>query len=132
MADRITLTGLTVFGRHGVFEHERRDGQPFVVDVTIWLDLSRAAATDDLQLTVNYAEIAEIAGAVVAGEPRDLIETVSAEIADTLLARFAGSGVHAVEVTVHKPQAPIPADFADVAVTARRSLRHGRAEEARG
>lgn len=127
MADRIMLTGLKVRGHHGVFEHEKRDGQDFVVDVTVWLDLAPAAEADDLTRTVNYAELAELAGAVIAGEPRDLIETVAAEIADGVMNRFGPShGVHAVEVTVHKPGAPIPMDFADVAVTARRSVRGGR------
>lgn len=127
MADRITLTGLKVRGHHGVFEHERRDGQDFVVDVTVWLDLAPAAETDDLTRTVNYAELAALAGAVIAGEPRDLIETVSAEIADGVMATFGPThGIHAVEVTVHKPQAPIPMDFADVAVTSRRSVRGSR------
>jgi dihydroneopterin aldolase len=125
MADRITLTGLRVDGRHGVFEHEKRDGQTFVVDVTLWLDLTTAAATDDLANTVDYGALAQLAAGIVAGEPRDLIETVAAEIADAVMARYAGA-VHAVEVTVHKPQAPIPLDFADVAVTARRSVRGGR------
>lgn len=122
MADRITLTGLTVTGHHGVFEHEKRDGQPFVVDLTVWLELTEAAATDDLTRTVHYGELAELAAGVVAGPPRDLIETVAAEIADAVMARYP---VHAVEVTVHKPQAPIPLDFADVAVTIRRSVRRG-------
>jgi dihydroneopterin aldolase len=118
VADRITLTGLRVRGRHGVFEHERRDGQDFVVDITLWLDLRQAAATDDLTHTVHYGELAERAAAVVAGEPRDLIETVAAEIAE---AEMADDRVLAVEVTVHKPSAPIPLSFADVAVTVRRS-----------
>ena len=123
MADRITLTGLRVRGRHGVFEHERRDGQDFVVDITLWLDLRQAAATDDLAHTVHYGELAERAAAVVAGEPRDLIETVAAEIAD---AEMADDRVLAVEVTLHKPSAPIPLSFADVAVTVRRSRKSRR------
>ncbi|WP_029136296.1 dihydroneopterin aldolase [Nakamurella lactea] len=140
MADRITLTGLRVDGRHGVFEHERRDGQLFVVDVTLWLDLRAAADTDDLAATVDYGALAQLAAGIVGGEPRDLIETVAAEIADAVMTAYgppaAGPAdrdpadrrpvVHAVEVTVHKPQAPIPLDFADVAVTARRSVRGGR------
>jgi len=120
MTDRITLTGLRVRGHHGVFDHERRDGQEFVVDITLWLDLAEAAATDDLTRTVHYGELAERAAKVVAGPPRDLIETVAAEIAD---AEMADDRVHAVEVTVHKPSAPIPLSFADVAVTVRRSRR---------
>ncbi len=120
MTDRITLTGLRVRGNHGVFDHEKRDGQEFVVDITLWIDLERAAATDDLRHTVHYGELAERAAAVVAGEPRDLIEAVAAEIADR---EMADERVHAVEVTLHKPSAPIPLTFADVAVTVRRSRR---------
>ncbi|UVS76644.1 dihydroneopterin aldolase [Actinokineospora sp. UTMC 2448] len=123
MADRIALTGLRVRGRHGVFEHERRDGQDFVVDITLWLDLRQAAETDDLAHTVHYGELAERAAAVVAGPPRDLIETVAAEIAE---AEMADERVLAVEVTVHKPSAPIPLSFADVAVTVRRSRKSAR------
>ena len=120
MADRITLTGLSVFGHHGVFEHEKRVGQTFVVDLTVWLELSRAAATDDLAATVHYGELAQLAAGIVAGPPRDLIEAVAGEIADAVMRTYP---VHAVEVTVHKPAAPIPLDFADVAVTIRRSLK---------
>ncbi|MEU7818232.1 dihydroneopterin aldolase [Pseudonocardia sp. NPDC049154] len=116
--DRIELRGLRVRGHHGVFDHEKRDGQDFVVDVVLWLDLREAAATDDLTKTVHYGELAERAAAIVAGEPRDLIETVSAEIADAVM---EDDRVQAVEVTLHKPNAPIPLDFADVAVVARRS-----------
>jgi dihydroneopterin aldolase len=120
--DRIELRGLRVRGHHGVFDHEKRDGQDFVVDVVLWLDLRQAAATDDLTKTVHYGELAERVAAIVAGEPRDLIETVSAEIADAVM---EDARVRAVEVTLHKPNAPIPLDFADVAVVARRSRRAG-------
>ncbi|GAA3025914.1 dihydroneopterin aldolase [Actinokineospora globicatena] len=120
MTDRITLTGLRVRGNHGVFAHEKRDGQDFVVDITLWIDLREAAATDDLKHTVHYGELAERAAAVIGGPSRDLIETVATEIAD---GEMADQRVHAVEVTVHKPSAPIPLSFADVAVTVRRSRR---------
>ncbi|MTD14536.1 dihydroneopterin aldolase [Nakamurella sp. YIM 132087] len=129
MADRITLTGLAVDGFHGVFEHEKRDGQRFVVDVTLWLDLTAAAATDDLTRTVHYGELAQLAAGIVAGPPRDLIETVAADIADTVMSTYP---VHAVEVTLHKPDAPIPLTFADVAVTIRRSVRSAGAGSAGG
>ncbi|MDX1889856.1 dihydroneopterin aldolase [Mycolicibacterium sp. 050158] len=122
MADRIELRGLVVRGHHGVFEHERRDGQDFVVDVTVWIDLAPAAASDDLADTVDYGVLAQRAAAIVAGPPRDLIETVAAEIADDVM---ADERLHAVEVVVHKPDAPIPLTFADVAVVARRSRRRG-------
>lgn len=116
MADRITLTGMDVYGYHGVLEHEREYGQTFTVDITCWLD---PAQNDDLDTTVNYAELAQLAHDVVAGPPRQLIETVAGEIADTALDTWAL--LHAIEVTVHKPHAPIPLPFGDVAVTARRN-----------
>ncbi|HYO00781.1 MAG TPA: dihydroneopterin aldolase [Mycobacterium sp.] len=123
MADRIELRGLTVRGHHGVFEHERRNGQDFVVDITVWIDLAAAAASDDLADTVDYGALAQLAADVVAGPPRNLIETVAAEIADGVM---ADERLHAVEVVVHKPDAPIPLTFADVAVVARRSRRGAR------
>ncbi|MGH3763331.1 dihydroneopterin aldolase [Actinophytocola sp.] len=120
MADRITLTGLRVRGHHGVYDHERRDGQDFVVDVTVWLDLARAGASDDLAETLHYGELASRVAEIVGGEPRDLIETVGAEIAEDVM---KDDRAHAVEVTIHKPDAPIPLEFVDVAVTIRRSRR---------
>ncbi|RZS41217.1 dihydroneopterin aldolase [Herbihabitans rhizosphaerae] len=123
MTDRITLTGLRVHGHHGVLDREKADGQHFLVDITVWVDLNTAAASDELSDTIDYGVLAERAAAIVGGPPRDLIETVSAEIADEVM---ADERVHAVEVTLHKPSAPIPLTFADVAVTARRSRRGGR------
>lgn len=118
MADRIELRGLRIRGHHGVFSQERRDGQDFVVDVTLWLDLAPAAATDDLADTVDYGAVAQTVNEIVAGPPRNLIETVGAEIADRLM---SDERLAACEVTVHKPDAPIPLTFDDVAVVTRRS-----------
>jgi dihydroneopterin aldolase len=123
MTDRITLTGLRVRGNHGVFDHERADGQDFLVDITVWIDLDRAAGTDDLTDTLHYGELAERAAAIVGGKPCNLIETVAARVADDVM---TDQRAHAVEVTIHKPSAPIPLTFADVSVTARRSRRGGR------
>lgn len=120
MTDRITLTGLRVRGHHGVFDEERRDGQDFVVDMTVWVDLARAAETDDLDDTLNYGALASRAAEIVAGKPWNLLETVGAAIADEVM---EDPRPHAVEVTIHKPNAPIPLDFGDVAVTVRRSRR---------
>ncbi|ORA07748.1 dihydroneopterin aldolase [Mycobacterium arosiense] len=123
MADRIELRGLKVRGQHGVFDHERADGQDFVVDITVWIDLTGAAASDELADTYDYAALARLAADVVAGPARNLIETVGAQIADQVM---DDERVHAVEVVVHKPQAPIQQQFADVAVVVRRSRRGGR------
>lgn len=122
MADRIELRGLTVRGNHGVFDHERRDGQDFVVDITVWIGLAAAAASDDLADTFDYGVLAQRAAAVVGGPARNLIETVAAEIAEDVM---TDERVHAVEVVLHKPDAPIPLSFKDVAVVARRSRRGG-------
>ncbi|MGV0697352.1 dihydroneopterin aldolase [Mycolicibacter sinensis] len=123
MTDRIELRGLKVRGNHGVFAHERADGQDFIVDITVWMDLSVAAASDALADTYDYGGLAQRAAEIIAGPARDLIETVAAEIADEVM---ADARVQAVEVTLHKPHAPIPLTFADVAVVARRSRRDRR------
>ena len=117
MSDRIGLSGLSVFGYHGVFPEERRDGQDFVVDVELELDLRPAARSDDVADTVHYGELAAALAAVVGGEPVDLLETLATRLADVCL---ADARVDAATVTVHKPQAPIPLTFADVHVTIRR------------
>ncbi|MUM24140.1 dihydroneopterin aldolase [Mycobacterium sp. CBMA271] len=120
MTDRIELRGLKVFGYHGVFEHERRDGQEFSIDITVWMDLDTASATDQLTDTLDYGELAQRAAAIVSGPPRNLIESVAGAIADDVM---TDARVHAVEAVVHKPNAPIPLTFGDVAVVARRSRR---------
>ena len=118
MSDTISLRGLRVRGHHGVFDFERRDGQDFVVDVELELDLTKAAATDDVADTVHYGELAGRLVAVIAGEPVNLIETLADRLAAVCL---ADPRVAAATVTVHKPQAPIPHEFTDVAVTLRRT-----------
>lgn len=111
--DRIVLTGVSGYGHHGVLDTERRDGQPFVVDVAMALDLSPAGRSDDLTRTVNYAEVAAAVVARVSGEPFDLIERLAEVIADDVLAHDL---VDSVEVVVHKPQAPVGHPFTDVQV----------------
>ncbi|MBS7547639.1 dihydroneopterin aldolase [Dietzia massiliensis] len=129
MTDRIELRGLRVRGTHGVFDREKRDGQDFLVDLVLWTDFTAAVASDDLADTVDYGALALFARDVVAGPSCDLIETVASRIADGVMEMAPDA--HAVEVTLHKPQAPIPAEFADVAVVARRS-RGGGSHHERG
>ncbi len=117
MSDRIALTGLRARGRHGVYAFERAEGQDFVVDVVLELDLAPAAASDDVTDTVHYGELAGRLVTVVGGEPVNLIETLADRLVEVCL---ADARVAAATVTVHKPQAPIPHEFADVAVTLRR------------
>jgi dihydroneopterin aldolase len=118
VSDRIRLSGLKARGHHGVYDFERRDGQDFVVDVYLELDLARAAATDDVADTVHYGELAGALVDVISGEPVNLIETLADRLATVCL---ADARVAAATVTVHKPQAPIPHEFADVAVVVRRA-----------
>ncbi|TGY39666.1 dihydroneopterin aldolase [Microbacterium laevaniformans] len=118
MSDRITLTGIRATGYHGVYEHERREGQVFIADVVLELSLADAARSDDVANTVHYGEFADQVAAVLAGDPVDLLETVAQRIADRALAY---ARVDAVEVTIHKPQAPIAVPFDDVSVTIRRA-----------
>ena len=118
MADRIELRGLKVRGNQGVFDHERADGQDFFIDVVLWLDLQAAGESDDLADTVDYGALAQQVADIVGGEPRNLIETVGAEVADSIM---TDERISACEVTVHKPSAPIPLTFDDVAVVTRRS-----------
>ncbi|UUL76641.1 dihydroneopterin aldolase [Pseudarthrobacter sp. Fe7] len=115
--DRITLTGVTAVGYHGVFDFERREGQPFVVDAVLYLDFTEAAQSDDVRDTAHYGEVAQRITDWITAEPLNLIEALAVRIADSLLAEFS---LHAVDITVHKPQAPIEVPFGDVAVTVHR------------
>lgn len=111
--DRISLLGVRGRGFHGVLPEEKREGQEFVVDVVLHLDLRPAGTSDDLALTINYAEVAADVVARIEGPSLDLIESLAEQIARDALER----PVHSVEVTVHKPSAPVGVPFGDVAVT---------------
>jgi dihydroneopterin aldolase len=112
--DTIAVRGLRAIGHHGVYDEERAIGQPFVVDVVLHLDLAPAAASDDVGDTVHYGELAQQVVAAVEGEPVDLVETLAQRVADLALSY---PRVDEVEVTVHKPEAPVGVPFVDVAVT---------------
>ncbi len=112
--DLITLTGLRAFGHHGVFDFETQDGQEFVVDLEVALDIRPASASDDVVDTIHYGELAVAVVGIVTGEPVQLIETLAERIA-ALVLEFPQA--IAVTVTVHKPHAPIATPFGDVAIT---------------
>jgi dihydroneopterin aldolase len=114
VTDELALLGLECFGHHGVLEHERRDGQTFVIDLVLGLDTSAAAGSDDLADTVDYGALALEVKAAVERDPVDLIETLAERIAGVCL---TDDRVDWCRVTVHKPDAPIDATFADVALT---------------
>jgi 7,8-dihydroneopterin aldolase/epimerase/oxygenase len=112
--DFLTLTGLRATAHHGVFEHERENGQEFLIDAIVWLDPRPAAEGDDLGKTVHYGELAEELVAAVEGDPVDLIETVAERLATLVLAHPAADRVR---ITLHKPSAPITVPFDDVSIT---------------
>jgi dihydroneopterin aldolase len=118
VTDEIAILGLRAFGHHGVFDDEKRDGQEFVIDVRLIVDLAEAASTDDVTTTVHYGLVAEDVVAAVERDPVDLIETVAQRIAEVVLAY---ERVLCVTVVIHKPSAPITVPFSDVTVTITRS-----------
>lgn len=124
VADRIELVGLEAYGYHGVFDFEKEKGQKFLTDIVVWTDFATSAETDSIEDTTSYVDLATIAVDTVQGESFDLIETLAATIADQIIEL---PGIHAVEITVHKPYAPIDHPFADVRVVARRSQKTARA-----
>lgn len=122
MSDELAVLGIECLGHHGVLDFERRDGQRFVIDLVLGLDTRPAAASDDLQDTTNYGTLVAAVKAAVETDPVDLIETLAQRIADVCL---LDGRVEWTKVTVHKPDAPIDASFADVAltITRKRTLR---------
>ena len=116
--DRIDLRGIAAHGHHGVFDHERRDGQTFVADVSLGVDLAQAAEHDDLAATVDYGKITQGVHEIITGDPSDLIESVALRMVDLCLSHPL---VRWASVTVHKPEAPIEVTIDDVSVTIERS-----------
>jgi dihydroneopterin aldolase len=114
VSDTITIRGLRLTGYHGVLDHEKRDGQEFVIDLEIELDLSSAGSTDELQKTLDYSVVVDQVAQRVTGESVDLIETLAHDLAQIVLNHPQST---AVTVTVHKPQAPVAHPLQDIAVT---------------
>jgi dihydroneopterin aldolase len=112
--DELSVLGIECFGHHGVFEHEKRDGQVFLLDLTLGVDTRPAAASDDLRDTVDYGSLVDQVTAAVARDPVDLIEKLAQRVAGVCL---LDSRVEWARVTVHKPDAPIEARFSDVTLT---------------
>ena len=114
MSDQIFLTGIAAFGYHGLLDHERQNGQDFFVDVALTVDLSAASKSDEIQDTVNYAEITNLVVKHITTDPVNLIEKLAGRIADQILEDHVK--VSLVTVIVHKPQAPVDAVLKDIAV----------------
>jgi len=104
--DKVRLQGLEFFGYHGVFPEERKLGQRFLVDATLWVDLSQAGATDDLKHTVNYAEVYSQIKTHMEGPPFLLLEAAAEHLAQKLLTHE--SLVTAVQLYIRKPHVAVP------------------------
>jgi 7,8-dihydroneopterin aldolase/epimerase/oxygenase len=118
--DRITLSGIRTFGHHGVLDHERVYGQQFSADVTLFIDLAAVGKSDQLADTIDYGAVASAVAAELTGPPLATIEALADRIAGTCL---TDPRCAAVEVTVHKPMAPVSVVLDDISVTIRRSTR---------
>ena len=115
MADQINVNGIKAFGYHGVLPHEAVEGQEFIVDLALSLDLSAASRSDNLDETVNYADLAQIVHDNIVGERVQLIERLAGQIADQIKSSYPQ--IDSISVTVHKPYAPVTLDFDDISVT---------------
>ncbi len=114
MSDQILLTGIHGFGYHGLFEHERSNGQDFYVDLALDVNLEMASRSDSIQDTINYGEIIDLVVTEITSNPVSLIERLAGRIAERIL--NSHMRVNSVTVTVHKPQAPVAASMKDIAV----------------
>ncbi|MGE6632297.1 dihydroneopterin aldolase [Bacillus sp. NPDC077027] len=112
--DKVYVDGMEFYGYHGVFQEENKLGQRFRVDLTASLDLSKAGKTDDLNETINYAELYHICKDIVEGEPVNLVETLTERIANQVLVSFPT--VQECTVKVIKPDPPIPGHYRSVAI----------------
>lgn len=118
MIDSISISGMEFYGRHGVLAEENALGQRFVVDIKLYIDLQKAGKTDDLNDTVNYAQVYDCVKRIVEGEPVKLLESLAARIIQSVLKEFAQ--IEGVKITLHKPGAPIQGIFKDVKVQIKR------------
>ncbi len=112
--DRIVIKDLEVFAHHGVLPEEKQKGQKFFVTAELYLSLRDAGVSDDLSLTVNYADVCADIIAAMTEDKYDLIEAAAESVADTILVKY--DLVKHVRIRISKPEAPIDADFDTVCV----------------
>ncbi len=118
MSDKIKVTGIEALGYHGLYDSEREIGQPFVVDVVLKLDLEKAGKSDEIDYTVDYNDIAVLIHNEIVGPPMKLLETLAETLCNKIFDAYPL--LEEMEVTVHKPRAPISVPFGDVSITIKR------------
>lgn len=116
--DRMLLKRMVFFGYHGVIPEENRLGQKYYVDLDMRLELGKAASTDDVNDTVNYADVHALVKEIVEGPPVKLIETLAHKIASALLGTY--TSIIEATVSVTKPNPPFDITFDGVTVELRR------------
>lgn len=113
-ADKIHIRGLRAYGYHGVNDYEKRKGQPFELDVTLYLPLERPCHSDRVEDTISYSDACKTILRVMGEAKYDLLERVAYRVIKQLFVEYPA--LCAVNVLLKKPRAPIGADFQDVAV----------------
>jgi dihydroneopterin aldolase len=116
--DKIYFNQMEFYGYHGVYPEENKLGQRFIVDLELYLDLNPAAETDDLEQTINYAEVYNLCKSIVESERFQLVEAIGQRIAQSALNQFPL--LDEIMVRVIKPDPPIPGHYDSVAVELRR------------
>lgn len=119
MSDSIEIKGLFGFGYHGLFDDERENGQGFLVDLILNVDLLKVSQSDLIDDTINYSTVCDLVLAQIIGPPVTLIERLAGQIAELILRDYPK--VESVRVTVHKPDAPVAAKVQDISVSIERT-----------
>ncbi|WP_132748665.1 dihydroneopterin aldolase [Scopulibacillus darangshiensis] len=112
--DKIYLNKMAFYGYHGVFGEENKLGQRFFVDIALEIDLKPAGLSDNIEKTINYADVYNLTKEIVEGPAKQLVEAVAEAIADNLLKTFPN--VLQCQVKVIKPDPPIPGHYDFVAI----------------
>src|SRR5689334_1525732 len=115
MSDVVFINGLVLHAYHGVAEHERRVGQPFILDLELSTDLKDAARSDKLADTADYGYMVQVVSNAFQTNHYRLVEAAAGAVIDAILDRFPR--IDSVRITVRKPHAPIAAVFTDVGAT---------------
>lgn len=112
--DKILIRDLKIFAFHGVNEEEKIDGQNFVFDIDLYVNITKACYSDNVEDTVSYAKVIKTVTRVFTAKKYDLLEKAAQITADAILDEY--SDVSKVTVTLKKPEAPMKADFSYVGV----------------
>ncbi len=112
--DIIKIKGLKLFAYHGVNPEEKENGQDFIFDIDLYVNMNKACSSDDVNDTVSYAKVVKTVRRVFTEEKYNLLEKCAQVVADAIFEEY--SEVQKLEITLKKPQAPVKAEFEYMAV----------------